>query len=159
MSNWTVIKAKVPSLAAVVAPFEKEMNHFVDLVEKSFVSTTATWGHKVIFDKEVKTDGEFGGMTSVTGTVSTDNQIYGYINDGTSVRYATMTQGFKAKTKPGRIRSGAGSGGVNYVDRRRPRPGIKPRKFDELIAKGKERNFILAFDRAVKAAIKVLDNP
>lgn len=153
-SGWKAITAKVPSLDQMIKPFQDEMDHYLDLVEKDFQKTTSTWRHKPAFER---TNEQRGGAvsTSIVGTYATEDEVYGYLNNGTMVRYATMSQDFVAKTRPGRIKSGPGAGGVAYVSRSRPRPGIKARKWDEVIAKGKQRNFELAFKKAVDKAIKI----
>jgi hypothetical protein len=154
MGNWRVIKADVPDVNAMLKPFDDEMLHWAKLAEKKFQSSVQTWDHKPPFTVDVKRKGA-GPSYSVIGEVYTEDDVYGYLNNGTSVRYATMTRNFVAKTKPGRISAGAGTGGVAYVDRRKPRPGIKPRKWDELIAKSTERNLELAFKRAIDKAVKI----
>ena len=83
--------------------------------------------------------------------VSTSNKIYGYLNDGTAVRYATMGPRFKPKTVPGRIKAGGGQTDVLYVNRNRPRPGIKARKFDESIMKKLKPKFFELVSEAVLA--------
>jgi hypothetical protein len=50
-----------------------------------------------------------------------------WLDQGTRIRYATMTRGFRAKTTPRVISSKPGKGGLNYVSRRRPRKGIEKR--------------------------------
>jgi len=57
-----------------------------------------------------------------------------WLNDGTRVRYATMTPGFVAKSVPRTLASRPGRGGVLYVNRNRPRPGIKAREWDKTVA-------------------------
>ena len=111
-SQWRVIKATVPDISKMLKPFEKNMGFYLTKVKASFSSSVSTWDHKPPFDKEIETVGGWGGMIRVTGTVSTEDDVYRYLNDGTSVRYATMTPNFKAKTKPGRISAGAGAGGL-----------------------------------------------
>lgn len=91
-----------------------------------FEVTTQTWREQPPF--AVAQD-----ASSVT--VSTDNAVYGYINDGTAVRYATMTPDFIAKTRVQWIGSGPGAGGVAFINKNRPRPGIKAREFDTEIKK------------------------
>ena len=152
-SQWEAITATVPDISKMMKPFEKNMGFYLTKVKASFVSSVRTWDHKPIFDKEVKTIGAWGGMIRVEGTVSTDDDVYRYLNDGTSVRYATMTPNFKAKTRPGRISAGAGAGRVSYVLRSRPKPGIKARKFDEQIAKIRQKDLESFFAKAVSQAI------
>ena len=81
--------------------------------------------------------------------VSTGNDIYRYLNDGTNVRYATMGPRFKHKTVPGRIRAGSGTTDVAYINKNRPRPGIKARKFDENIMKKLKPKFFELVSKAV----------
>jgi hypothetical protein len=52
-----------------------------------------------------------------------------------------MTPDFTPKTTPRVIRSGAGSGGVHYINKMRPRPGIEARQWDEVIAKEMREEF------------------
>ena len=56
-----------------------------------------------------------------------------WISKGTKVRYAVMTKGFKAKTRPKIISSYKGKGQMWYVNPKKPRPGIEARLFDETI--------------------------
>lgn len=152
--GWKALTAPVPSFEAMMKPYEEEMAHYLDIVEKRFKWSVATWDKKPSFTKDVKRIGALGTVQSVVGQVYTEDQVYFWLNEGTSVRYATMTPNFKAKTKPGRIRARSGAGGVAYVNRLIPRPGIKPRKWDELIAQGTMRNLVSAFIRAVKKSVK-----
>jgi len=153
-SGWKVITAKVPTIDQFLKPFEDEMEHVVDLLEKKFDSSVATFAHKPAFERSVSTASS-ASVANIVGSVSTDDTVYGFLNYGTSVRYATMTKGFVAKTKPGRISARAGSGRMAYVSKKKPRPGIKARNFDLLIAKGIERNVFLAANRAVNKARKM----
>lgn len=63
----------------------------------------------------------------------TGSAIYKFIAHGTAVRYATMEKGFRSKTVPGQIRSRKGKGGVAFISRKHPRPGIEARRFDDVI--------------------------
>jgi hypothetical protein len=63
------------------------------------------------------------------------HKVYFFISGGTRVRYATMTPDFKPKTSPARYQARAGAGGVAYISKLKPRPGIKPRNFDTKTAK------------------------
>ena len=153
MPGWTVIKAKVPSIDAMLKPFKDEMSKLMDLVEKDFEASVSTFSSKPNFERKVGVEGV--GNVKVIGSVWTTDEIYGYLNDGTGVRYATMTSDFLAKTRPGRLAARGGRGGVAYVSRKRPRPGIKARKWDIIIAENRERNMSTAFDRAIKKSIRI----
>ena len=152
-SGWKVITCELPDIAAMLRPFEDEMEHWTELALKKFLSSVQTWKRNVLFETEIRFAGS-GPTTRVIGEVYTEDEVYGYLNNGTSVRYATMTKNFVAKTKPGRISAKAGAGRVSYVDKHRPRKGIKARKWDQLIAKGTERNLEKAFKRAIDKARK-----
>jgi len=97
--------------------------------------TVRTWKNKPVFVSTISTAG--GNITSNTGT---DNAIYGYVNNGTSVRYAVMTPDFVSKTEPGIVNSRAGAGGFSHFSFQNPRPGITARRFDVAIAKELKNN-------------------
>lgn len=98
-----------------------------------FDVTTQTWTKR----PEFTIDSEPGKRT-----ISTDNEIYGYVNDGTpphpivAKNAPTLVFGvpFKAKTAVRVIGSGAGSKGATI---RRPKavqhPGTDAREFDQVI--------------------------
>lgn len=92
-----------------------------------FIATVETWSNepKVQIVKKSNNEAE----------IFIVDKRYTFVNNGTRVRYATMTPDFQAKTVPRIIASGPGQGGVAFVSRAHPRPGIKGRFFDEEIAK------------------------
>ena len=100
---------------------------------------TETWEHDPQFEVEIKPS---FGLTSVDEemTVSTDDQIFHWLNDGTKSRAAWMTDPFVAKTKVGWLGSQSGKGGVlrdsrgrKVLTRPRSLPGIEARKWDEAL--------------------------
>jgi hypothetical protein len=88
----------------------------------------STWKHSVIFTVTSRIS-----RSSVTINVSTDDAIFGYVNDGTDVRYATMSYDFRPKTKPGSLMSGPGAGYLKYVSRDNPHDGLAARNFYGLL--------------------------
>lgn len=152
--TWQAIKADTPSLEDMLGVFEDEMDDYLDLVKKDFYTTIATWKRKPKFERDVSSS-----ETEVVGEYFTENEVMGWVSHGTRIRYATMTKDFRAKTRPGRIRSGSGSGGVAYVSRRRPRPGIQARKFDELIAEKNKSKLAAGSKRAVNALARMVNAP
>lgn len=62
------------------------------------------------------------------------DSVYGFINFGTDVRHALMSNPFYPKTSPGVLSAGSGVGGMVRFGRNINRPGIKPRRFDMIIA-------------------------
>lgn len=125
------------------------MQQVTDLLSKEFAKTVATWRNKPAFDKTVTED-----AGRIVGEVSTDSDIYRYVSGGTRVRYATMSPDFSAKTQPHVIGSGPGSGGVLYISKMHPRPGIEAREFDKTIAEQKAKKIESILAAAVRAAIK-----
>ncbi len=105
---------------------ERGLDRAAEEVQRDFGFTTETWEeHHPVFE-----------IISVPSkrTIQTNDDIYRFLNDGTAIRYATMTNPFAPKTEPGVIGSQAGVGRLNYISRARPRPGIIAREFDKAIA-------------------------
>lgn len=119
------------NFAAATAELEKGLKKFVEKeVTPSFNETIKTWRRKPKFLYEHnKTQRE------ISSRVYTLSDIYKFVSGGTSVRYATMTSDFVAKTIPNWIGSRMGRGGVAFINVLYPRPGIKAREFDKEIAK------------------------
>jgi len=82
--------------------------------------------------------------------------IYFFLSGGTAVRYATMSPDWSSKTQPGRLGAGPGRGRVLFVNKRRPRPGIKARKFDDQIVKKEKKPFERAVEEAIAAGVRVV---
>jgi len=124
------------------------------MVTQDMASAINTWNHKssIHFDAKMRLSG-----SSITVSIFTDDAIFNYIEGGTKVRYATMTREprFVAKTSPGSLSSISGAGGLHYVDKRVPRPGIEAREFYRVSAE-KRRAFFIAKMR--KIYIKALKN-
>jgi len=91
-------------------------------IQKDFGSTVKTWNNKPRF--KIKGSG-------YKRIIFTDSKEYFYVSGGTRVRYATMSRNFQAKTRAGRFQAGAGRGGVLFINKKKPRPGIKARNFDK----------------------------
>jgi hypothetical protein len=112
------------------AAYERAINNTLDGIAEDIridlEVTTQTWINKPVF--QVEKDDEIR-------RIFTTSDIYRYISGGTRVRYATMTPDFIAKTIPGVIGSGAGRGGVAFISKLHPRPGIEARNFPEVIIK------------------------
>lgn len=119
-------------------------------VRKDFEKTTANWKHKVKFKSKVKTVG----TQSVTITVTTDDKIYDYIDRGTKVRYATMSDDWKSKTEPNIVGTFPGKGRKLFVNKKYPRPGIKARNFTKHIAKTTQRELARVTKNALARAVR-----
>ncbi len=130
------INAKFFDINGAAEEIAKTLQKYARLAEEDLEKTTATWDHDIKFEKKV---------TQRTKKIEIDiftwSDIYRFVNDGTSVRFATMSKDFVPKTKPGVLRSSAGQGGVQYVSKQNPRPGIKARNFTKTIAAKYEKQF------------------
>jgi hypothetical protein len=82
--------------------------------------------------------------------LSTESDIYRYLDEGTRVRYAHMTPNFVPRTSPGSFNVGPKVGGVAFIDKSRPLPGIKARKWTEATAKKTEDKAKKLFEAAIK---------
>lgn len=137
-----IVRAIKPGKPFQSSIFRDEVRREADAVRKDmlddFNRTTATWQHKVRFTSKVQASAGAGGVRI---EVSTKDPIYGYIDQGTRVRYATMSPDFSPKTQPDVILSVPGKGRRLFVNKKRPRPGIKARNFSKIIAKSYFKEF------------------
>lgn len=109
-------------------------------MREDFYVTTQTWKGRPPFYIQV---------TEMRRIVWTDSRIYKFVSRGTRIRYATMTKDFIPKTRVKAIRSYAGRGGVAFISRAHPRPGITAREFEEVIAKKWIKEFPTLMQRAI----------
>lgn len=117
--------------AMIRAGIQAELVEEGRIIQNMYRATVRTWDRSVDFSVLLEMGGDEWSVT-----VYTDDRIYQYIDEGTSVRYATMTRNFVPKTRNRVIGSQQGRGGVAYVSTRRPRPGIEAREFsDEIFAR------------------------
>lgn len=92
-------------------------------IKRDLEATTATWQkHSPRFFLQVNYGGGQGRIL-----VYTNDVIWGYLDRGTAVRYATMSKNFIPKTTPFFLGSRPGRGYKKYVSKWIPRPGIQPR--------------------------------
>jgi hypothetical protein len=108
-------------LAAATKRAERDLKTGLEL-------TVATWHHEVAFHSYAK----YRGGDIVVAAWTTDRP-WNYLNDGTRIRYATMTPDFVAKTIPRVVGSFQGQGGLAYVNRNRPRRGIQAREWTKML--------------------------
>jgi len=122
-----------------------EMRKVGTEMKQDFEKTTKTWKNKPKFTADISLTPP--GPQLMVGT---DNEIYGYVSEGTKPHaiFAGIYTGksnkkalafpskSSPKTKPGVIASSGGSrGGTTIVRPYVQHPGIKPRKFEEAIEK------------------------
>jgi len=111
---------------------------------------TSTWNHYPGFTYKTERNGD-----ELRVTVSTDDEIFYYLDQGTSVRYATMTDDFEPKTSVGSLKSSRGAGGLAYVSTKNPHEGIAARNFFGTLADEREKPFDDNVERMIN---KVIDD-
>lgn len=140
----------------------KTAEKYADELQADFEKTTETWEHDVEFEKIV--DYEPKGPEIFVGT---DDEIYGYVNDGTrphpifpkkakALRFQWGGKGsYTPKTTPRVIGSKAGGPSGPIVHRPYVQhPGTEGRHFDEEIERKHKSLFKRAMERAMSDARK-----
>lgn len=113
----------------------------VEFVEQIFLGTRAA----------VESDKAGAGIAIA---VTTEDKRFLFVDEGTKVRYATMSPDFVAKTKPNSLRAGKGRGRMLFVNKKKPRPGIKARNFSKMVKKKWEPLFRSQMAAALERAAK-----
>jgi hypothetical protein len=101
----------------------------VKSVQSDLEQTTENWDHQVDFTIESEVSGD-----KVEYTIGTDDKIWWWLNDGTSVRYANLSSDYVRHTNPNTLVSGPGAGRMTYVSRKTPHDGIQARNWTEIIS-------------------------
>lgn len=146
-------------IEAVLNAIESEAMSIADDMLLDFELTTATWNHQVEFEQLVS----IGANGDIEIFVGTDDEIYGYVNNGTKpheirpIRASVLAfpSGYNAKTQPGKMvsRSG-GSYGETVFAKRVMHPGTEARNFDKTITKDWEPKTRRRFEQALKRAVR-----
>ena len=136
---------------------ESEANE-IDKLYKMFYGT---WdGEKPVMPKIVKMTGKdaYAEVSTRGHLEEFGNKKLLWIEEGTNVRWAVLSDGWVSKTKPGRVRSGGGRGrvlargkGKTYF-RRRGKPGLTARHVSKVIARFRGPRFQRNVDDAIERA-------
>ena len=132
---------------AIAQRVEQAFQSEAEEIKRLEETTTATWSNPPVFTIR-RVAG--GGLRAFIGPTGDAARIWHFLDGGTAIRYATMSPGFSPKTRTRVLGSFAGSGGVAFISRKHPRPGIKAREWRKLI---KEQRSPI-FRRNGKAALK-----
>jgi len=152
-------KLQVP---AIYNAIEAEAKSAADDLELEFMLSTATWEHQVKFEKLIQV-----GPKSVEILVDTDDEIYGYVNEGTkphdilpkNASVLAFPSIFRPKSQPGRQTSGAGyKGGPTIFSMGVHHPGTQARRFDKVIMKHFSPKFKKRMEDAMDNAGKASGN-
>ena len=126
------VDAKTGALQQALKATEAEIKLANELTAKDlerralqlFKGTTRHWQHEVQFTSDIDFTGD--GVSLIAGT---DDQVYYWLDKGTSVRRAVMSPDWQSKTKPGSLQSGTGRGRVVFISKKINLPGIEARDF------------------------------
>ena len=143
MITFRAIKPGAFNLKALEAELKKAQRDWMTKVVKEYQGTTKNWKHKVAFTGRMS---ERGMVT--TTEVGTDDEIYGYVDEGTRPHIIRPkrpggTLAFPSvsvpKTKPGSLVSGSGKrGSVDTFRKEVHHPGTEARDFSKQIKKKME---------------------
>lgn len=136
----------------VIPEYEKEAK----IVLKMFRKIVRTWNRKPRFIIK-GSYGNFGReIDLVIGPIVTSEagKKFVYLDQGTSVRHAIMSNPFVPKSRVRKIGSWRGAGGAVFVSRQVRQPGIKARKWTDEIRKRRTSPFQTKVKRAVARGAK-----
>lgn len=154
-SKFVPVVPKKLNEKAMLEPLRQLAKDEAKFADTQFALTYKTWEHKPSFRQGfMENIRQIEGFTLTSDAGSKDNP-YPFVTKGTSVRYALMTPDFSPKTTPRIISSKGGRGGVLFVDKRRPRPGIKAREFEPEIAVREQPKFEKRGEKAMSKVRKV----
>ena len=157
------IKPKRLNDKAFIEEFEKAAKAIAKEMKKEFEITTIGWKTDVKFEELISL-----GPTSIDILVATDNEIYGYVNNGTVPHVIAAKKGktlafrwggpgsYRAKTARGKqVHNPAGgqTSGNMIFPKAVQHPGTKAREFDKLIKKMFEKKFTRAMELALKKGV------
>lgn len=123
-------------------------------IQVDFKVTVQTWEHKPSFP--------ISSPSAYRRIVSTDDEVYAFVNDGTRPHIIRPKGGgvlvfrtpFRAKTLPNQIASGPGSvGQTEAIAREINHPGTKARNFDKAIHEKWGKQFAQIMQRAVDSEV------
>jgi hypothetical protein len=119
------------------------------LIERDYASTVATWDEKPEFKTKFTINDK-----EMSAFVHTTDNVYRFLHDGTSVRYAIMSKSFRPKTRVNRLTSEQGRGGRTHIDVHHPQPGIQARNWTTRIIKIREKKIIKILRNAITGAVR-----
>lgn len=142
-----ILKGHVFTAKQLQKAIDRSLNNAALGAQADYDTTVMTWS------SEHQPEFGISAPTKQSRVIGTSDKPFIFIDQGTKVRYVTMTRGFKAKTRPGFVGSGAGAGGVLFFSKKKPRPGIVPRRFSEIIAAKWQRQFPILLESALASMI------
>jgi hypothetical protein len=164
MSSGMIVMKPIKPNALKSAAMQKVLKDELQKTSKDilfdFEATAWNWKHKVKFQRLMSI-----GPNSVDIMVATDDEIYGYVDNGTKSHtivpkkpggVLTFRVGGSPKTEPGKMVSGSGSLGTEWRRTKKvTKNKVRPRNFSKKIQKewdkGKYKN---RMEKAMNEAVK-----
>jgi hypothetical protein len=114
-----------------------------------YKTATRTWNNQPAFEALTEAS-----ASKIEVLVGTDDKVFKYVDEGTSVRRAVMSADWVSKSTPGSLKAGKGRGMVVFISKKISRPGIEARRFTENIKRVIEGKIEEIFNRYLKKVIK-----
>ena len=149
-----ILKAIVPTgifVSAIAEEVSEQYDKEAKVVLKMFKKIVRTWNSPPGFFVKGST-GSFGREIDLTigpDTNTKDGAKFAYLDQGTSIRHAVMSNPFVPKSRVRKIGSWRGRGGAVFVSRQVRQPGIEARKWTDEIRKRRTQPFQTNVKRAV----------
>lgn len=118
--------------------FATQAERIAPKIHADMKKPTMTWVPPVEFEEQVfvgtraATEADKSGA-GIAILVTTEDNRYRFVDEGTKVRYATMTKNFIPKTRVKSLKAYKGRGGLLFVNKKKPKPGIKARGFTKIV--------------------------
>ena len=139
-----IVPKKVWDAPGMQRELMKAVDDTIDVVLRDFQATTATWEHKVKFERERAHVS--GG--DIVGVVGTDDEIYGYVTRGTrahdiqpaGAQVLAFPASSSPKTMPRVLGSRSGWRSSHFVYAKTVHhPGTEAREFEETIVETRQK--------------------
>ena len=136
----TPARRELLNIANLRSELREAMEELQDGVQADFESTVSTWSTQVGFATRLSVGNDITMRVTPSGDGA---EIWGYVNEGTrahvirprTARALSFRSGYRAKTRPGRIRaSSGGPSGSSVFTQQGYHPGTEARDFTGAIA-------------------------
>lgn len=156
----TTISGELLSPARVRANILNALKRNGKRAKKLLNMTTEHWNDKPIFKDELHYAG--GDIALVAYPYGTSNAVrhWHMVNDGTRFRYVEFSKDYQPKTMwdPSTGRGSLGTNipgqGRKWLDRSRRKPGIRPRKWADIIYEVMEGDFANDIQEAIRKGLE-----
>lgn len=133
-----------PNLGSIFEnQIELLLNKYASDANDLLLQPTESWeNHTVVFSRELRKE-----SNRIYNVVYTSNEVYFWLNYGTSVRRAKLSKDWRSKTRVRELKAGGGSGRVERIDKRFAFPGIEARGWTDVVAEQMQPQFTLDMQR------------